>query len=253
DHVLSAEYDGAGVILLVDIALEAVVEIDLSTGDRTIISDTGRGSGTDLSVPLGLALDTANDRALVVDNGIDALVEVDLSTGDRTIHSSSDTDNMVGTGPPLTTPRSVRLDAANNRALVMESTWQALVAVDLATGGRSFGSSGSVGSGPLFQQPLALTWYDGQLVFVDNDRSALMSVNPDTGTRMDVSRAGAGTGPLLDYPLSVDIIGDRAVIVDFDRAALMAVDLNTGERIIISDEEEGSGVPMFAPLTMAVD
>jgi hypothetical protein len=74
-------------VLVLDITLDALVAIDLDSGNRTIISDDDTGTGTNLSNPAAIVLDSTNNRSLVLDNILDALVVIDLTTGERAIAS----------------------------------------------------------------------------------------------------------------------------------------------------------------------
>lgn len=84
DVVLDAANDRA---LVVDSDLDALLAVDLASGDRTILSDSSTGTGTDFLVPFSVAVDAANNRALVIDRGFDALFVVELGSGERAIAS----------------------------------------------------------------------------------------------------------------------------------------------------------------------
>jgi hypothetical protein len=71
----------------IDSSLAAVVAVDISTGDRIILSDDLTGMGANFSFPLGIALDSANNRALVVDSSLAAVIAVEPISGDRIIHA----------------------------------------------------------------------------------------------------------------------------------------------------------------------
>jgi len=77
-----------GDFVVVDLGLEAVVHVDQTTGDRTILSDASTGSGPMFVTPRGIAVATDGD-IVVVDSGLDAVVHVDQTTGDRTIISDN--------------------------------------------------------------------------------------------------------------------------------------------------------------------
>ena len=105
----------AGRALLVDDGLDAVVAVDLVSGERTILSDSTTPNTTNPFVsPVGITLDAANDRALVTDGGLAAVVAVDLASGERTILS----DNL-SPGSLFAFPTGITLDADNGRALVV--------------------------------------------------------------------------------------------------------------------------------------
>jgi streptogramin lyase len=83
-----------GDFVVIDPGLEAVVHVDQTTGDRTILSDANTGSGPGFEDPRGIAVATDGDF-VVVDLGLEAVVHVDQTTGDRTILSDANT----GSGP----------------------------------------------------------------------------------------------------------------------------------------------------------
>jgi DNA-binding beta-propeller fold protein YncE len=117
-----------------DNGLDALVAVDLTTGARTIVSNSSTPDAVNaFNNPYGVVLDSANNRALVTDYRLGALVAVDLTTGARTIVSNSSTPDAVNA---FSNPYGVVLDRANNRALVIDH--QALVAVDLVNGQRVF-------------------------------------------------------------------------------------------------------------------
>ena len=120
--------------LVTDYSLGALVAVDLTTGARTIVSNSSTPDAVNaFNNPYGVVLDSANNRALVTDYRLGALVAVDLTTGARTIVSNSSTPDAVNA---FSNPYGVVLDRANNRALVIDH--QALVAVDLVNGQRVF-------------------------------------------------------------------------------------------------------------------
>lgn len=71
--------------LVVDSTIDALVAIDLDTGERTVISGAGIGSGTEFTLPKDIALDLDNNRVLLIDSGLDVLFSIDLDTGERSI------------------------------------------------------------------------------------------------------------------------------------------------------------------------
>ncbi|MHC4849494.1 MAG: hypothetical protein ACYTEG_13705 [Planctomycetota bacterium] len=106
--------------------------IDIATGNRTIASGDGVGSGTRIKGADGLAWDAARQRLLVTDRS--TLFAVDPQTGDRTIVSNED----VGRGPRLQDGRNLVIPPDNpNVAYVLLGVGIDLVlGVDLVTGDR---------------------------------------------------------------------------------------------------------------------
>jgi hypothetical protein len=105
--------------LVVDQTLKALVAVDLTTGARTMFSDSSFPDGDNaFGSPQGVVLDSANNRALVIDDTLKALMAVDLTTGARTI--VSDSSKPLNGGNAFSNLRGVELDSANNRALDIE-------------------------------------------------------------------------------------------------------------------------------------
>ncbi|MFC6979365.1 hypothetical protein [Microbulbifer taiwanensis] len=148
--------------------------------------------------PYGLALDSANNRALVADEGLDSLVSVDLDTGRRTILSGGNT----GSGAAFDDPRGVALDSANSRALVTDTGLGALLAVDLSNGDRTTLSDRGTGKGTglTFPISLALDIANHRALVIDSGSGALVAVNLDSGDRTVLSDSGTGSGPALSTP-----------------------------------------------------
>jgi hypothetical protein len=60
---------------------------DLTTGDRTILSGAGVGSGQDFLAPYYVEYDPANDRVFIYDLAVTGVLVVDLATGERAVMS----------------------------------------------------------------------------------------------------------------------------------------------------------------------
>ncbi|UZD65812.1 hypothetical protein [Marinobacter sp. AN1] len=148
-------------VLLFDIndeELGGLISVDLSSGDRTVISDPATGSGNILRIPVSVALDAANNRALVLDSAfgfsIDqvppSIVAVDLSSGDRSVVSGHDRgpdgefdsgdDQLIGGGSPFnptSTPADAAFDAEARILYVTDQSTGSLIAVDVDSGNRA--------------------------------------------------------------------------------------------------------------------
>jgi cysteine-rich repeat protein len=242
-----------------DGVLGSLVEVDLQTGARTILTRSRVGTGQAFVQPTRLALDPENNRALVVDTGGKALVKVDLKTGEREIVSGSDCGFEM--------PVDVALYPGNEHALVTDARRLALVRVDLATksctevmsfnefpfesfgmvlegSGRSvLAAMGGQGAAALLRIYLEPVTPYGRPVF--DVVSGRLRVD-DNEREMDPS-LGVPTGMALDKA------NNRVLVVDFASSELVAIDLKTGNRSLISDEEHGEGPTFVRPTTIAVD
>ena len=128
-----------GGLVVVDAGLNAVIRVDPTTGDRTIIS---RRLDEDNELdPRGIAVE-ADGSLVVVDSGLDAVVRVDPTTGDRTIISMiiidpDDPDDMGrGSGPGFDVPRGIAVKD-DGSLVVIDEGLDAVVGVDPETGDRT--------------------------------------------------------------------------------------------------------------------
>ena len=229
------EIDAAnGRALVVETITPGLLAVDLATGERTVLSGGGIGTGTALDSPRDVVLDTANNRALVVDWRDDAVVAVDLATGNRTFLSGQGT----GAGSTLDGPQSLALDAANNRVLVATTVEPIVYAVDLATGDRTVFSSGGTGSGPAFGslRHIVLDSGNGRALVSDGNLDAILAVDLATGDRTILSDAATGSGPLLVSPetLALDVANNRLLVAELG-GWVTGIDLATGNRMLVTD------------------
>ncbi|ARU28347.1 hypothetical protein [Cellvibrio sp. PSBB006] len=108
-----------------------ICAIDLTTGNRNIISGLGVGGGTPFGSVAYIASDTVNNRLLAADSKSNAIIAVDLTTGDRVEVSGPNT----GSGPLFGSPSGIAL-GENNIVFVIDSGLDQLFAVDLISGER---------------------------------------------------------------------------------------------------------------------
>jgi len=205
----------------------------------------------------GIALDTANDRALVVDNRQGTVLAVDLASGARTLLSGASVPDAAN---PLLGPAGIVVDAANNRALVTDKSAAAVVAVDLATGARTLFSSDFEPDGVnSFFGPTGIVRDDAnnRALVMDNGRRALIGVDLATGARTVVSASGApDTANLFvgSNGLTLDPANGRALVVDNRLDSVLAVNLTTGARTVLSGPTTPDAVnPFTGPVGIALD
>ena len=210
-------------VFLVDNNSDIVSSVDLSTGSFSIFSQSFVGTGSQFSLPEGVALDLDNNLALVID-AKDGLFSVDLNTGDRSIIS----DDSAGTGINFSSGSDVVLDKENNRAIV--SHWHGLVGVDFSSGNRT---SLSDGSGPDFgfAAGVVLDSEQNRALVMDTQQRGIFSVDLSSGNRSIVSD---GTGPtFIPSGLIHDNESNRVLVTDSVADLIFIVDLVTGNRSVL--------------------
>jgi sugar lactone lactonase YvrE len=225
-------------LLVLDTTSEALVRVDIQTGNRTLVSGDGVGAGVPLNLPWVMVHPAHEDR-VIVSTGVlfdPSLIEVDLSTGDRTVFS----DANHGSGPELVNVGDMDVDSASNRIYV--AAIAGVFAVDLATGDRTVVSDAFVGSGPPFSLfgPHRLLWdpVQAKILALDTPKG-LFRVDPASGDRELVVQAKSGKGPGMIANPTIEILrpSDRSepllLFSDWFLGAIgvldLAVDPTSGE------------------------
>ncbi len=176
-----------------------ILEIDLSTGDRTLLSSDSAGSGPAFRDYEAGGVVVEDDDSLLALFG--DVYRIDRTTGDRTVVSS----DSVGSGPTLSSVRTrgLAIEPGGATAIVAVPDFATFLRVDLATGDRTVVSSGSVGTGPSpsggFESVDIAP--DGTIYACDltNFFGPLFRIDPLTGDRT----ASLLPGPLYVYDLEV--------------------------------------------------
>jgi len=206
----------------------AVVEVDLATGARSIVSSYFVGSGPILSLAEGIAWDAAGSRILFLDAS-DELFAIDPTTGDRTEITASPCN--IGNG------QDMDLDVAGGRVIVADYS-DAVAAIDLTSGACSVVSSNSVGTGPALDTVRAIDLDPAQnRAFIANGITTdeILAVNLQTGNRTVISSSTVGTGPAFGtvFALTFDPVGNRLFAAD-RLYGLLSVNVANGNRTIVS-------------------
>jgi hypothetical protein len=137
-----------GTAYVLDFAAEwyerRLLAVDLATGDRTLISGGGAGSGPPLTDGNDMVLDPLRQRALVATTN--SILAVDLVSGVRSEFSGP----SAGAGPVLGYIENLAWDAQADRALALRVSNGILMAVHGATGDRTQLYARELGKGPGF-------------------------------------------------------------------------------------------------------
>ncbi len=257
--------------LVVDLALEAVISIDLaqgpSQGRRSILSSpTIPDRENRLDVPTDIAVTVDGKRALVVDERLHAVLSIDLATGKRTILSSPTVPDDEN---PLGCPTGIAVMRNGNRALVVDKQIDELIAIDLVEGPtlgrRTILPNPTLAKDTMFvfAQDIVVTPDDSRALVVDRFLDAVIAIDleegPTFGARTVVSdRLTPNRDTPFLSPLSIvlDPANERALVMDVRR--LFAVDLREGPtygvRTILSNVDLSDGEsPLVAPFGMVLD
>lgn len=213
--------------------LSSLSRIDLATGNRTIVSSASVGGGPYTGRIANFAIDTRPNHtghAVGIMRGNDySLVSIDLATGDR--------DQIADLGLPSATHvvNEIRVDAANNRAIVVDidssgAANDALYAIDLATGQRRTISDNATGGGDALHFPSSLVLEPAsnptRAIVSNGNAHNLLSIDLATGARSIFSTGAAPQ--FLPGPLTLDSTNGRLLGADDYGFNVFSAPLSTG-------------------------
>ncbi|WP_444958952.1 hypothetical protein [Microbulbifer sp. ZKSA002] len=179
-----------------------IVEVDKATGNRTIISGSGYGSGPEFNNLLTLEIDEEKELLYVLDHYTDALLSVDISTGNRTIISQA---GGIGSGIDWTLPTYMALSSNKNFAYVTEQSSNSIYLVNLTTGHREIFSSDDVGEGPSLAGPTQIRF--------DSTRNKLIVESYEVSGYQPMIYVDVETGN-REYRYSSNASTDNRAIID---------------------------------------
>lgn len=228
-------------ILIGDAWASAIVEVNLTTGNRKIISGSSIGAGQALEYPQGLALDISKNLLYVADNGQNIILSVDIETGDRSIISGLG----IGTGSDFWAPVELVLDVSAQFLIVADVLRDSLITVDLETGERSIFSGEGVGQGPDISEGFRGIKYDQIFgrIFGADWSGIVYSIDINTGDRSYVVNNGfVGNGPSFNtlQDIVIDDEKNRILAADAYGDGIISIDRKNGNRSIFGAAIGGS-------------
>lgn len=119
-------------LLAVDATLNAVLSVDLTTGERTAFSSfdpSEDDSVINFAVPKAIVVDSKNNRALVLDAAINSIIAVDLESGEKS--SLVDFSSSLATG--MINPVDMDIHPDFGYLVITDSISMTVLALDLET------------------------------------------------------------------------------------------------------------------------
>ncbi len=248
---------GGGKAYLVDDFSNAVVEMDIATGQRRSISSSGpgvfdapanglfppaTGDGPLLELPTDVVFSEEADLLLVSEEFYgDPVLAVDRESGNR----SQVLSGALGAGVPFKDPGSIDIDPGNRVAYLTDHIADLIVAIDLRSGDRKllFGDSegrGSVNSATF----VAVHAPSSRKLYVAGiELSSISAIDLDTGEIEPISSRAVGQGPMHEaiHDMEIDEGNGLIYLIDAGLDAVMSIELATGTRRIISGQGVGEG------------
>jgi streptogramin lyase len=250
-----ASFDPTAAIYVTDTLTDSLIRIDPTTGYRTVVSSSFRGSGLSFLSPTSVSVQ-ANGDLLVVDESRNSLFRVDPTTGNRTVISGcidASCSSQVGAGAIFDDPHDLAIEMSGD-VILFDAALDAVFRVDATTGDRSVLSSNLTGVGPEFISPRNITIDASGFIFVTDSNlttglpGLVMRIDPLTGDRTIVGSGDVGSGRDLETPvgLTVDASGN-IVLLDFAPGIVLSMDPTTGDRVILSSSQQGTGMSLSGP------
>lgn len=176
----------------------------LGSGRITELTFTGNGvtsrTLSDYATPNGdhafrnlasITIDYQNNRLLALDKLLNAVIAIDRTTGQRSpLSMMSGLDGRAPHfGPNLKMPQALVVDQRNNRALVLDSALDAIVAVDLENGQREivYQNTGAGNERMVNGKDLELHPF-GYVLVIDDVKDTLMAIDLETQQLVTLAR-----------------------------------------------------------------
>ena len=277
--------------MFLTLAADAIFLVDLSSGDRFIVSDDFNGTGHVMTSPQGLKL-SSDGKTLTVADDDGFVYNVEILTGDRTLIAG----DGVGSGVVIEDASDLVVNEPNNEIYSLDRILKEVITINTITGERSllldnvpesefihlssvlidevserlyvgdrnsiysvdmsdnnsYGAvstitSPEVGSGDTFLSinNLMLDSKNNRLFIIDDRQSddPIYTVDLDTGNRELFFSGDDSSGLRLDKnDAELDLDNNRIIFIDSRNTGLYALDLTTRNLSILSDETVGTGI-----------
>ncbi len=221
-----------------------ILEIDIDTGNRRVLSGGFFGSGAafDRNI-LDMVFDPSGAEVYALTSS--SIYSVNSTTGSRSI-----------LGGPLNLKNSLLdnafdIDFSSSTVAFIDNTNGSLLTRSLSGEEQTVVSKSALGLGPVFIRPTELleSFDDTSFLVADPDSRAIYTVDPSTGNRVEISGPNIGDGPEFSpQSFVIDSENNRLIVLDRGARAVFTVDSLTGDRNIVSSTDIGAG-PDFSNVT----
>jgi len=215
---------------------ENILEVDLESGDRSLLEPDPSLGATAFKLPSGLVFDSDNNRLLVSDIYLDKVQAIELDTKRTTIAASQNlTENN---GIKLSKPLDITLDEVNKRIYAVDSVLQAVIVWDTQSNASKVLSSLTIGSGVSLLKPIAIELdLIRNLAYVADEKlNSIVAVNLDNGDRRVLSNRAIGSGPTFKKLSGISFKQNSNFLIasDAKENAIFSINISNGNRSILS-------------------
>jgi sugar lactone lactonase YvrE len=251
DVIVSSQSD---VMWVLDSALEEIVKIDLTSGERELFKEANNDSL--FLDPSAALLDSENDRLFEVSSN--TIYSVDLSNSDQYGTVTVIAGPNIGAGYNLIRPGELMLDSANNRLFTVDfgASYDPIYQVDISTGDRTLIAEASDSyRSRVFIGSAIYDSKNERILYTDDAYDEIVAVDVNTGVYSLISDGSASTGNGFSFLQSIAINTDAtlAYVSDSELETIFAVDLASGNPTVISSESTGNGLQIGTAEAMAFD
>jgi Glucodextranase, domain B len=238
-----------------DLALSAIIEINLNDGSRRIVSDASTGTGPLLQSPDKLAFDKANSRLLVADQHFGLILSIEIASGNREYYIS----NRFGYGPALQTPADIVIDSSKNLAYVADNALGAILSIDLDNGNRQLISSNdesaSQGNNFLEISQLSLDTTSETLWASDNGLGKIIEVNLSNGQRTTINPSYNTGSEVIQKPtgLAFNEQANALFISDIFNDSVQSLSLSEHLVSMVGSNILSDATKIDKPISIALD
>ncbi|MEO8061555.1 MAG: hypothetical protein ABI821_02280 [Pseudomonadota bacterium] len=238
-------------LLVLDPDAERIMAVDLVTGERSVVDDSGISAGPRNPNIRGFAYDRAQNR-LYVSQYPQQIIGIDLVT------NAHDTlyEVHVGSGTHIDDPDSVVIEQRTGTAATLLLSSRGIgevMRLNLASGARVPVANSTVGAGPDLYDivgvlPDTRPGYSTSLALVAGSTNSLLQLDTVNGARAPIASISApAPAPVVSFPraFQLDATNNRVYLSDTTGGgeSLYSIDLSTFPRSysLVSGASRGTG------------
>jgi len=214
----------------------SILEVDLMTGDRSLINPNPIEDATTFKLPNGISYDADNNQILVSDIYLDRIQAIKLDNNITTIAAGKHLTNNRNI--KLSKPLDTVFDDINKRVYAVDSTLKAVVVWDTSNNTSKILSSLTIGSGVSILKPVAidLNVAENTAYIADEKLNSIVSINLENGNRTVLSNQAVGSGPTFKKlsGISFNKTTRSLLASDTEEQGVFSINIDNGNRKLIS-------------------
>ncbi|MFK8137608.1 MAG: YncE family protein [Bdellovibrionales bacterium] len=216
-----------GFLYALDRSNGAILKIDLSTGNRSVVSDNSVGTGVTISSLTDFVYDPTTGDFYVSDTGNNSIYRIAIDTGNRTDISISG----LGSGTSLQAPTGINISADGQIIYVFDSSLSSLFGIDISSGNRTL-ISADANISTNSRLRLDKTKTNAYTISSSSDSISMVSIVGATHDFFYTASIGSGDAMVSPDGLFLNSSESKAYTVDPVMGRLHEIDIATGQKTI---------------------